>query len=78
MYPIVDVDYPAYIANPSPVTDLNLFLLFSDNCWICDWGIDKAMDLRKSDILFSFGKENNIEVELRKTQSLDFTRAQPL
>ena len=37
-----------------------------------------AMDLRKSDILFSFGKENNIEVELRKTQSLDFTRAQPL
>ena len=36
------------------------------------------MDLRKSDILFSFGKENNLEVELRKTQSLDFSKAQPL
>ena len=36
------------------------------------------MELRRSDILFKFGGENNLEVVFDKCQPLDFKKAQPL
>ena len=36
------------------------------------------MELRKDDILWSFGRENDLQVEFRKHEPLDFTKAQLL
>jgi hypothetical protein len=38
----------------------------------------REMELRKDDILWSFGQENDLQVEFRKHEPLDFTKAQLL